>query len=203
MMEKQLKQRLIGATVLVGLGVIFIPMLLDSSEVPKSRMEIPARSDDGFTSRVIPMEKQPIDTQGIKQEGPLQQEARLEPKSDSVVSAERMKEEAAEAVSPPQESPKLSSDPPPPLLPPAPASEQAGASGWAIQLASFSSEGKAAALKTRLQQHGYSVFVEKTRVKQDKLYRVRIGPVPQAQAKALQVKLEKDINLKGIVIRYP
>jgi cell division septation protein DedD len=149
------------------------------------------------------MEKQPIDTQGIKQEGPLQQEARLEPKSDSVVSAERMKEEVAEAVSLPKESPKLSLDPPPPLLPPALASERAGASGWAIQLASFSSEGKAAALKTRLKQHGYSAFVEKTRVKQGKLFRVRIGPVPQAQAKALQVKLEKDVNLKGIVVRYP
>ncbi|NNM00230.1 MAG: hypothetical protein HKO62_05730, partial [Gammaproteobacteria bacterium] len=34
-MEQMLKQRLVGAAVLVALGVIFIPMLLDDSAIER------------------------------------------------------------------------------------------------------------------------------------------------------------------------
>lgn len=65
-MERGLKERLVGAAVLVALAVVFIPMLLDDSsrEVgPLTDSNIPERpaGEDGFSSRIIPAEPEPVD----------------------------------------------------------------------------------------------------------------------------------------------
>lgn len=203
MMEEKLKHRLIGVTVLVGLGVIFIPMLLDNSGVSEPKIEIPARPDGRFTSRIIPLERELIDIQENKPPGSLERppEAKVEPKSEGVVPVAPIKEKVAEAMSSPQDAAWQGSQGGKETK--ASASERAGAAGFAIQLASFSSEEKAAALKTRLQKLGYSAFVERIRANHRQVFRVRVGPVSQAKAKELQGKLEKDVNLKGMVVRYP
>ncbi|HEX2242609.1 MAG TPA: SPOR domain-containing protein, partial [Gammaproteobacteria bacterium] len=88
-----------------------------------------------------------------------------------------------------------------PAPPPATTKAEKRAGTHVVQLASFSSEGKAVALKTRLRKRGYNAFVERIPVRGGKLFRVRIGPLSELKAKKLQATLEKDINLKGMVIR--
>jgi cell division septation protein DedD len=85
--------------------------------------------------------------------------------------------------------------------PPPAAKAEKRAGTHIVQLASFSSEGKAVALKTQLRKRGYNAFVERIPVRGGKLFRVRIGPLSELKAKKLQAKLAKDINLQGMVIR--
>ena len=59
-MEEGLKQRLVGAAVLVLLAVVFVPVLLESdpdeSEVGFD-LGTPPSAESGFSSRIIPLEE--------------------------------------------------------------------------------------------------------------------------------------------------
>ena len=57
-MDEQLKQRLIGAAVVISLGVIFLPMILDGgrhAEYDKIRIEIPAKPEVDYSSSIAPL----------------------------------------------------------------------------------------------------------------------------------------------------
>src|ERR671915_528805 len=212
MIEEKLKQRLVGAAVLVGLGVIFIPMLLDNSGnsgTSESAIKAPSRPGDSFTS--VPLAEKPAERAPPKLQEPPSLPARVEspPRLEAVLPGEP----AEEGIAPKE---VLELDPAQagggraskaaqgvgkaPAPPPAAKAEK-----WAgthvVQLASFSSEGKAVALKTRLRKRGYNAFVERIPLRGGKLFRVRIGPLSELKAKKLQAKLAKDINLQGMVIR--
>ena len=212
MIEEKLKQRLVGAAVLVGLGVIFIPMLLDNSGnsgTSESAIKAPSRPGDSFTS--VPLAEKPAERAPPKLQEPPSLPARVEspPRLEAVLPGEP----AEEGIAPKE---VLELDPAQagggraskaaqgvgkaPAPPPAAKAEK-----WAgthvVQLASFSSEGKAVALKTRLRKRGYNAFVERIPVRDGKLFRVRIGPLSELKAKQLQARLAKDINLQGMVIR--
>ena len=212
MIEEKLKQRLVGAAVLVGLGVIFIPMLLDNSGnsgVSESAIKIPARPSDSFTS--VPLAEKPAERAPPKLQEPPPMPARVEspPRLEAVLPGEPAEEGVAPKevleVDPAQAGGGRASKaaqgvgkaPAPP--PAAKAEKQAGT--HVVQLASFSSEEKAVALKTQLRERGYNAFVERIPVRGGKLFRVRIGPLSELKAKKLQAKLAKDINLQGMVIR--
>jgi DedD protein len=60
LMDSQLRTRLIGAAVLIGLAVIFVPMLLDKGSVPapgteEIPLEIPAQNSEGMQTRTLPI----------------------------------------------------------------------------------------------------------------------------------------------------
>ena len=57
-MDDRLKQRLVGAVVIISLGVIFLPAILDGgryTEFEKIRIEIPQRPDVDFSSSIAPL----------------------------------------------------------------------------------------------------------------------------------------------------
>jgi DedD protein len=201
MIEEKLKQRLVGATVLVGLGVIFIPMLLDNSGnsgVSESVTKASSRPSDSFAS--VPLAEKPVERAPPKLQKPPPLPARVEspPRLEVVLPVEPAEEGVAPKevleVDPAQGVGKAPAPPPA-----AKAEKRAGT--HVVQLASFSSEGKAVALKTRLRKRGYNAFVERIPVRGGELFRVRIGSLSELKAKKLQATLEKDINLKGMVIR--
>lgn len=77
-------------------------------------------------------------------------------------------------------------------------------SGWVVQLASLSSKDNALALRERLRGLGYTAFVEEIKSAQGVLYRVRVGPeLERANAESLRNRLEQQVQIKGIVTRYP
>ncbi len=59
-MDQILKQRLVGAIVLVGVGILFLPVLFEGVPTPEEpRIEttnIPPKPETGFNSRIIPLE---------------------------------------------------------------------------------------------------------------------------------------------------
>jgi DedD protein len=96
-------------------------------------------------------------------------------------------------------------------VPPAPTPEAKPApapakvlSGWVVQLASLASKSNAMALQEKLRGLGYTAFVEEIKMPQGVLYRVRVGPeLERSNAENVRNRLEQQVQIKGIVTRYP
>jgi len=186
--------------VLVMLAVILIPMVLDDSaesDIRITESNIPARPEDGFNSRIVPLQEAdmtPIPVESVSQEEvePLLDEAQ-EPKQTSKPVPQQMPviAEAKQArPAPPKQKPENSS--------------HMGVTAWVVQLGSFGSEDNALGLNKKLRLAGYPAFVEPLKRKSGMVYRVRVGPeILRSDAEALQQKLKKSMQIDGIVIRYP
>lgn len=195
-----LKRRLIGAVVLVALGVIFIPMLLSvqtEKEIPVFGSNIPPR----------PVEMEKIEEKSYEHIAPVAIET---PKIDRIPIDESLPEPAPpvtneekpeQAVtenkgndSKPEQTEKTET---------APASSVA-VRAWAVQVGSFSNRGNATALRDSLKAKKYHAFVDRVNTARGPTYRVRVGPeVKKEQAEILKAKLEKEEQLKGLLVRHP
>ena len=192
-MDIQLKQRLVGAVVLISLAVIFIPSILDEripmdSGVPVTKIEIkpalksePEREPDKkLSSQIIPLEGTknraiiPIGKSPVPSAKPadMQMKAKVVVKPKVIVEKE---------------------------LPP-----KTGMVSWTVQVAVLSSEKGAVALVNKLKKKGFSAFYEKTYRSDGSRYRVRVKPVyDQKEAKKLKQEIDKVTGLKGLIVRYP
>jgi DedD protein len=222
-MERALRQRLIGASVLVAVGVIVIPMLLDSDTAPPTEpIQIPPRPADLGSAPVFRLEDEAWPaTDGLSVPLP-------EPLDQETATASEALSDPGTSVRPKQGSADEPRDMPPIALAPgdsahdqpaaeppraagvpagpraAPSQERLGVTAFAIQLGSFSSEANAKALESKLKDRGYRAFVEKIYINTGSVFRVRVGPeIEEAKAKALLARLESEISLKGILVRYP
>jgi DedD protein len=222
-MDVVLKQRLVGAVVLVALGVIFIPMLLegpDDTLVPELG-QLPELMDPGPGQ---PLEAFPTmdtlpaapDTSVLAADAepepqPLAPESELEPVSEPELqpgsAAETPQEPVPQAQNEPATAPdKTTSTPAPASVPRAPAAEaQAGPLGsWVVQVGSFSSQQNAVGLRDKLRQGGFTTQVEKVRVDGKTHYRVRVGPFLQRdEAERSRKQLADKFKLSGRVLSYP
>ncbi|MCG5524132.1 SPOR domain-containing protein [Ectothiorhodospira haloalkaliphila] len=194
-MEAPLKQRLLGATVLVALAVIFLPMLLDGSGRE-------ARLD---TTQAIPPE--PVFDRPT---------TAAAPRGDATVAPEVSTPRMLQAPAPgsarePQARPlpdNAASQPAPSAESRPPARPQPGstpvAGGWVVQVGSFSQESNARAEAERLRQAGFPAFVERTEAEGRSLFRVKVGPeLERRAAQALKARLEREQELPGIVVTHP
>lgn len=188
-MDISLKQRLIGAVVLIGLGVIFIPMLLDGSgRSARVTLDVAIPPEPVFKSRdALP----PLPPAEPVQETPEETAVPLPPPPPP-----RATEARATAV--PQTAALEPS-------PPAPKPEAATAQeAWVVQVGAFGEEPKALALRDRLRKAGFPAFVEPMRVEGKTVHRVRVGPeLERAAAEKLQARLAKEERLDGIVYSHP
>jgi DedD protein len=194
-MDFLLKQRLVGAIVLVALGVIFIPMLLEGPEqtlVPE--MEALPEPIDRQLSKPLDAFPAPDAIPSAPEESIVLTDPEPEPASET-----RPEE-------PPVPVPPVSQPEP---LPPPPAPEEkplkAGALGsWVVQAGSFSSEQNALRLRDKLRDAGFVTQVEKARVGGKSRYRVRVGPfLVRADAEKSQKQLLDKFTIKGRVLSYP
>ncbi len=185
-MDEGLKKRLIGATVLVSLVVIFVPMLLQresvlEQEIHQSNIPIPPKRE--YRTSVLP----------------AQDESLFSPPKEIV------------PIQPGEKPPSLNPSPPAekqaqpsPSAPPVPAT---GLSAWMIQVASFSGQENAQRLVKTLREKDFSTSIQQESIKGKKVYRVLVGPeVDRNQAEKLLVRLNeevKSLGLKGLIKRYP
>lgn len=227
-MDFLIKQRLIGAIVLVALAVIFIPMLLDS---PKDNL-VP-------NMEPLPEPEEPASNQSLEQL-PVPLEMADEPEFSVVQSGSAAAEPAA-AVSPaeagtaplPETVPEPESEPEPepepePTVAASESSKQAAAAvatageqgaaapgagqpaapgplgNWVVQMGSFSSEQNALRLRDRLREAKFVTQVEKVQINGKTHFRVRVGPyLERTDAERDQKKLAQSLDLKGRVLAYP
>ncbi|NNE36953.1 MAG: hypothetical protein HKN08_01510, partial [Gammaproteobacteria bacterium] len=142
-MERHLKERLTGATVLVLLGVIFIPMVLDNSSdsTTPARTELQDKTDNEYQSRIIPVAEHPgSDTRtdlATDNGENTAQTARQDVPSTSEPQRNIIQQSASmETDNSTIEATKLASLPEPKIQ----AANTQGLSGWVVQLGSFSNQ---------------------------------------------------------------
>jgi len=197
MENNRIKQRIVGAVILVSIAVIVLPMILsESGESEISGSNIPQKPDHLVKTEIIPLEiKKLPDPADSVQRRVVQERSNVESvsikESPEVVVATPVKE----AVTAPEAG--LVTKPQPPK-----AEAIATVSGWVVQVGSFSSQSNAMALRDKLRGNGFNTFVERVDGS-NIVYRVRVGPeIKKAQAQAVQAALKEKMTLDGLVIRH-
>lgn len=203
-MDISLKQRLVGASVLVALGVIFIPMILERSSDDENltvRMEIPAKPDVDFKNRLD-------DPPAIEEvEWPESvEEATAEIRAEQSAGQPPLTADSPEAVRPPEPAqPPLAEKPP--EKSPAPAVKSAKVpetpQQWIVQLGSFSKETNALVMQDKLKTGGFNATVKAADTPAGRVYRVRIGPMADRTAAQQMVSKLGSQGYKAIVMAYP
>lgn len=198
-MERQRKERLVGAAVLVMLAVIFIPMVLDDTVQPESGINgtnIPPQPEGEFTSRVVPLGSEA---------SPAASPPSPSPATVDTPAAPATVAQAPTPVPAPAPAPKEPETAT--AMPPAPAAGTPAAAGvpaWVVQLGSFSDAANANALNKKLRQAGFSSFVEPLEQGGAKVFRVRVGPeLRRSAAQDVRDRLKSGMGLDGIVVPYP
>lgn len=196
-MDEGLKRRLVGATVLVSLVVIFVPMLLDDDPVIETgiyKTNIPPMPERDFSSRVIPSDDETLAIPPVDRRPVI---VPLKKPTESVVSSSSTPDSAPEST---QSSPAEEAK--------APAVEpRVGLTAWAIQVGSFSNRENAEKLVAQIREMKYAAFMEQADVDGKTVFRVKVGPeIDRKLADKMLDKLNKDLkplNLKGSVKSYP
>ncbi len=194
-MDEQLKQRLVGAAVLVAIAVVFIPMLLRPSPPEDSSVAAPSLPQrPGFSSSVVP-----VDQAG--EAGATAGEVRAEPVRPVAAAPEPAP--APERAAAPAPAPEPAPGRPPAPAPAPTAKAPPVAKGeWVIQLGSFSNSRNASALAERLRAKGYPAFTRPADSARGPVTRVYVGPSPSREAAGKVVeRLRRETNLRGIVVR--
>jgi len=200
-MEQQLKQRLVGAVVLVSLAVIFIPIILEGprDELAPRRQRIPEPP---------PLEYRADSQLPLPENGDEAGDAATTG-SPVPVPGETVPEDGGgappvpvTAVGKPKPAPPPAPKPPAPKPPPRQqSSPETLANGWYAQVGSFSQQANAARLQARLGKAGYRAHLQQTDTGKGSSYRVLVGPEKTRDlAETLLRKLAKDLKIEGIVI---
>lgn len=213
-MDKPLKQRMIGAIVLIALAVIFIPMLLDGGSGEKRRtvsLDIPSKPDEEYRSRLLPLDDRTAAEQApdTPQQARVQRDAEPPPRT-SPPSPSQQSDGASNKTAEPAEQGAASGSPPTETAPgpsaggadSAPAVAPDGdLANWFVQVGSFSRQSNADELRDRLIEAGYSAFTEASSVDGTATHRVKVGPeMERADAERVREEIASRFDLRGIVI---
>lgn len=197
-----MKRRLIGATVLISLAIIFLPMILEHEPLMVDRGEIkpiPKAPDEKFKSSLISDE--------VLEDKPQAAANQDSPAASEVAAEEPAPVPAVDITPAVAAAPETVEPAPKPVEKPAPSPVQAkpGPSAWVIQVGSFSNPENARKLVERLRKAGLDTMDPQPAIVNGKqLYRVKVGPeLDKANAKKLQPKVKQAAGLQGTVIRYP
>jgi DedD protein len=219
-MDQMLKQRLIGAIVIISLAVIFIPMILEGPNdklSPRSQDMPPPPRIDYQAEVKLPVPAESAETPESPAPGPTVTET---PASSTPESPAEQPEPATEppetATEPPETATKqtqavetaktptrTASKPSAPQAPSRPAAVPALSAGdWIVQVGSFSQQPNAISLRDRLKKSGYEVNVQDAKGAGGPVYRVLIGPVTdRGAAEKLRDKLAREQRIKGMVLQ--
>lgn len=208
-MDIKLKQRILGAIVLLALAIIFVPMIFTDSGVFQeeltlsSKMPRPPAKPERQTMLALDSEGIPEQHQVSIPSTPRQ----IIAKSEEVAAATKKK------VLLPLKSNNTNTTKTSPLLlvkktasvpRPNPKKALVAANAWVIQVATLANEANAKLLVQQLRKQGITAYSRKVSTNvNDVAIRVFAGPVVKREkAIALQTQLEKVAHLKGDIIPF-
>lgn len=213
LLDKGLKQRVVGALVLLALAVIFLPMLFSrEDDVRQVVVEAPVMPKPPAmpTVEVQPTEVPEPQAEDADNAVPPAEVAPAQAPSAPIASLPTQQAQPAQ--------PKAPAPQPVAPKPAAPAQVQASAApvapaqqpaqrldsnnlpvSWSVQLASLSNRARADELQKSLRSQGYNAYVRSF----DGMNRVFVGPVVErAEADRLRDQLGKQQKLNGFVVRF-
>ncbi|MCH7505806.1 MAG: SPOR domain-containing protein [Proteobacteria bacterium] len=197
-MDKALKQRMVGATVLIALAVIILPMLLggrpEGDSQQSRKIELPAQPPElSFETRRYPIGEQGLEQQAKKDPSTPEDTVRQLPppkvpaskvdKPDAVnstVGKSGIDEQASVPVVTSNASVPLENSP--------------DTGRFVVQVASFGALDNANRLSATLRSNGYSVITHSVKSEVGVLHRVRVGPyASEAEANRTASDLESKV----------
>ena len=196
-MERALKERIIGAVVLVVFVVRVVPIFLDGppedGETISERVMLPGQEDQKSQTVVLDRNRtQPVPAATTPAAAPVRQEpAQQEP----------VQEEPAREEPNPDVVPDKPVEEPVPKPAPQPAASTTGM--WAVQLGSFSNKENAEKLAANLRKQGYAAFLSQLTTENGQLHRVRIGPQKDRESAEEMAKRLAKVGQKGQVVPHP
>jgi DedD protein len=196
-LSSHFQNRLVGVIVIVALGVLFLPDILDGKKQRQEEQfaEIPLRPE--VEDAALP--PQTIETLELNNEGsapangddswqiePAKKQGQtaltVEPKTETkkaVVKAESSVATASKKVA------------------------ASNASAWTIQLGSFNNAANVQALVKRLRSKGLTAYTLPTKPIDGQLTKVFVGPnISKDKLVAMQADIEKLTKLKGRIVAY-
>ena len=211
MMERALKERIIGAVVLVIFVVLVVPIFLDGppeeGEIVTERVLLPGQEGEGVKTVVLDRERsEPMPTVSSGQSEPSA--AKPAPQTPAPEKRDPLPTATPQAVpaSAAEETPPPAADSAAqkPVQKPATQTPAASSTGmWAVQLGSFSNKDNAEKLAADLRKQGYAAFLSQLQTSSGQLHRVRIGPQKDREsAEAMAARLQK-VGHKGQVVPHP
>lgn len=188
LLDKGLRQRMVGALVLVALAVIFLPMLfsredelqrvvVDAPVMPQAPAMPSAELDPVSVPQVQDLPQEPVPGAGLEASAPvIETPAVAEPVTTKPVAT-------ADVAS----------------VPASRLDANGLAVSWSVQLASLSSRAGAESLQQTLRSKGYNAYIRNV----DGMNRVFVGPViERAEADRLRDQLTRLQKLNGFVVRF-
>jgi DedD protein len=217
-LDEKLKQRLVGAAVLVALAIIFLPSLLHRDEriVIDTTSQIPTPppvskpisipkpvKPEGIQASPPPeklfqpevVENTPPDTQSLNPQDDTEEKessnkiaATVPAKTDAKTSA-AIKTKPSAAIKPKAQEPKLN---------------VAGLPiGWVIQVASLKTLESAKTLSKRLEKEDYRSYHRSVSTDKGQFFRVFIGPyIEQKRANEIKAAVDKAYKVNSRVLRF-
>jgi DedD protein len=197
-MDRRVKERLVGASILVVLIVLIVPELLSGPAPGPVTPRLPVSAPE-------PVRNVTVDLTPNKAPAP-------EPAAEAAAASSAQPPaagsgDAASAVAEPMPAPPaavpsapLETTPPPPTS--AATAAKAGAAGhsWAVQLGSFASHANADKLVRQLKAQGFSVYVLSGGSGASLRYRVRVGPMADRGAAAQATARLKSLGHVGSLV---
>ncbi|MEO6688191.1 MAG: SPOR domain-containing protein [Dokdonella sp.] len=208
-MDLSLKQRLLGAAVLIALAVIFVPMLMSgsaprkSAELETTNLAIPQQPDHEFQQRVLP-----VDAAATKPTAPA---APAVPDPDKIVAVDTATATKPAASSPapiptpaptpvgpskpaatakPEIAPAVTTVVPAEAVKPAPG--QAANGHYFVNLGVYSATKNSQELVAALKKGGFPASAESSEFQGKPAERVRVGPfVDRAAAEAARLRIKQ------------
>ena len=201
-MDTALKQRLVGASVLIALAVVVLPMLLggrpDGSAPESQKIELPPQpSELDFETRRYPIGEQPPKPRADRSEAvvkPLPSpgpppESSQEPVPDS--STDTVVETIPDRVELP--TVEIAEEPPVEVSPLEAKPVDTGR--YIVQVASFGATDNAKRLSEALRSYGYTVRIDTIKSDVGTLHRVRVGPYGnETEANAVVSRLQTQVG---------
>jgi DedD protein len=193
--DRALKERVIGAAVLVIFAVLVVPIFLDGpsteSEIVSESVTLPGQNDGERKQQTIVLDRnrnQPVPTTQASVPRTAEPEPKAEPPAQQTAS--RPPPAAASTPEPEPEStaaPATSSD----------------TGMWAVQLGSFADKDNAERLAADLRDKGYAAFLSQLQTDGGALQRVRVGPQKDREsAEQIAAQLAKT-GLSSQVVPHP
>lgn len=208
-LDKVIKQRMVGALVLVALAVIFLPMLFSrEDELRQVQVEapqapaVPALPQVQVEPVQVP-EPQVIADETVVAQPPTAPATPIAP-APEVAAKPAVVAPAPAPVSKPATAPVVATAPAAKPAVQAPAStNKVDGNGlpvsWSVQLASLSSRANAENLQKTLRSQGYNAYIRSS----DGMNRVFVGPlIERAEAERLRDVINRQQKLKGFVVRF-
>ena len=202
-MDRALKERIIGAIILVLFVVLVVPVFLDGpanrGEMVEQNVPLPGQADQAMQTIVLDRDRtEPVPAATNNTPAPDS-----EPQTRPVVIPDQ---ETPDPNPPPQEEAEPETAPvqtaanSTPEIP----TQAASTTGmWAVQLGSFGDKNNAEKLAADLRKQGFAAFLSQLSTNSGELQRVRIGPQKDREsAEAMAGRLQK-AGHKGQVVPHP